>query len=91
LALRRNRKTGFVVGLYESAASGIESDPDLPYMTLCEEHSNLVCHETRRLAASFVAVPWEWCAECETVVTAMAEFATWRASAKLPAPGDVLG
>lgn len=64
---RRNRITGFVVGLYRSAESSMESDPEIPWSTVCEEHANLVCHATRSLAESSMALP-DWCEPCQTIL-----------------------
>jgi hypothetical protein len=64
---RKNRYTGAVISLYRSAESGIESDPELPWTTLCEEHSTLVCHTTRALAESHLAMP-EWCEPCQQIL-----------------------
>lgn len=62
--LRRARQTGRVVGVYDSAESGIECDPDLPWTTVCEEHGILVCHPTKALALSHASDPEGWCEDC---------------------------
>jgi len=43
---RRNRLTGTTIGLYQSLQSGIDSHPEWPWTTVCEEHGTLVCHRT---------------------------------------------
>ena len=63
LKLRTTRK-GVRVGLYRSLEAGMESDPDHPYSTVCEEHNTLVCHETRRSAEQCLSHPEMWCEEC---------------------------
>jgi hypothetical protein len=64
---RRCQLTGFLVGLYDGVQSGIESDPETPWVTVCEEHGNCVCHRTQKLARSHMAVP-EWCEECQEIM-----------------------
>lgn len=66
---RRCRLTGLHVGLYDSLASGMESDPELPWSTVCEEHGSIVSHPTQKLARSHMAMP-EWCEECQKVLIA---------------------
>lgn len=62
---RKNRTMGFYTSLYKSDEAGIESDPELPYTTVCEQHGLLVCHSTRRLAMMSLSQPYEWCAYCQ--------------------------
>ena len=64
VALRYTR-SGRLVGLYRSAESGIEVDPETPWATVCEEHGGVVCHETRVLAESNLSVPETWCPDCQ--------------------------
>lgn len=61
---RRARSTGLLVGVYQSAQSGIESDPDLPWVTVCEEHGSCVCHKTLADAKGWASVPEQWCEAC---------------------------
>lgn len=70
LEQRLCRRTKTLVGLYNSAESGIEMDPELPFTTVCEEHHNLVCHPTRQIARSMLSVPDEWCEECRPAAEA---------------------
>jgi len=60
----RSRLTGTLVGLYHGEQSGIESDPDVPWVTVCEEHHTLVCHRTLELARSHQPDPCGWCQDC---------------------------
>jgi len=60
----RSRITGTLVGLYHGDQSGIESDPEVPWTTVCEEHNTLVCHRTLRLARDHAPDPTGWCQEC---------------------------
>jgi hypothetical protein len=62
---RKNRKTGNLIGVYHGEQSGIESDPESPWVTLCEEHGNLVCHRSLRLAMDHAAAPEMWCEDCQ--------------------------
>jgi hypothetical protein len=62
---RRARQTGKLVSVYDSAIAGFESDPDLPWATLCEEHSSLVCHQTKELALFWISSPLTWCELCQ--------------------------
>ncbi len=64
LSARISRQTGTLVAVLRSAEAGIESDPDLPYTTLCDDHSTLVCHRTRSAAEGFAAEPAVWCEPC---------------------------
>jgi hypothetical protein len=60
----RARSTGTEVGLYASLQAGMESDPELPWCTVCEEHNTLVCHRTLALARENAPEPEGWCEEC---------------------------
>jgi hypothetical protein len=65
LALRRNRESGTVVGLYLANEAGIESDPRLRYATVCETHDTVVCHERKTDAAYWLRHPKTWCEFCQ--------------------------
>jgi hypothetical protein len=67
LVLRYVRSTGALIGLYRSAEAGIESDPTTPWATVCEDHSTLVCHQTRTSAETALPYPQEWCEDCRKV------------------------
>lgn len=60
----RARSTGTEVGVYASDQAGMESDHELPWCTVYEEHHNLVCHGTLALARSHTVAPEEWCEDC---------------------------
>jgi hypothetical protein len=64
---RRNRASGAIITLYRADEAGMESDPDLPWCTVCEDHGAIVCHETRELARLAMTLP-EWCEECQEVM-----------------------
>lgn len=66
----RARSSGTVVGLYDTTKT-TQFDPDGGrWATVCEDHSTIVNHETRRLAESFMACPEEWCQDCTEIVAA---------------------
>lgn len=56
--------TGPLVGVYRSAESGIESDPETPWTVVCEEHHTCVCVESRRAAMSTAATTRNFCDDC---------------------------
>lgn len=59
----RSRATRTLVGIYHGVQSGIESDPDYPWVSVCEEHHTCVCHAT--LAnARLVRDPTDFCDDC---------------------------
>jgi len=64
---RRNRMSGTIITLYDGIAAGIESDPELRWCTVCEDHSTLTCHSSLSLARRHMAVP-EWCEECQAIM-----------------------
>ena len=55
---RRSRQTGTLVTLEE------HSDPELPWLLICEEHHTTMQFETKSAAIKFMPVPNEWCEEC---------------------------
>jgi len=61
---QRNRCTKRLVGLYHSYQAGIESDPTLPWSTVCEEHGNVVCHANLANAKAAMSYP-DWCEDCQ--------------------------
>lgn len=68
IKIRRARATGTEVGLYRSKDAGIESDPEYPWTTVCEEHGACVCHEKKAGALLAMACPDDWCDECRSSV-----------------------
>lgn len=61
--LRTAQQTGTLVGVYEAVAAGID---EFGYATVCEEHGELMIHETRALAVWHATTPREWCSECRS-------------------------
>lgn len=64
VSLTKSRQTGLLIGVYHGLQSGMESDPDTPWVTVCEAHSNLVGHATLAIARSWAAEPVTWCETC---------------------------
>ena len=62
---RRARQTGTLVGVYHGLQSGLERDG---WITLCEEHHNLVAHPSLALARAHAADPLGWCEDCRSDV-----------------------
>ena len=60
---RRNRRTGFLVGLYHAEQAELDASAG-PWATICEEHGHIVNHETLALARSHLADPGGWCEHC---------------------------
>lgn len=65
---RTCRKTGLPIGIYASVQAGIEVDPELPWSTVCEVHSNVVCHGSLDAARRACATP-DWCDACQKMMT----------------------
>lgn len=65
VAYRKARSTGTHVGLYHSDEAGIESDPELPWSIVCEEHAGVVSCKTRKDAESYLSHPEDWCPTCQ--------------------------
>lgn len=64
VAQRVSRETGTLVGLYHGEQSGMEADPELPWVTVCEIHHNLVGHASLANAREHLGFPTNWCEEC---------------------------
>jgi hypothetical protein len=67
------RSTGTVVTLYrtDEAGLGTNEGPDdapTPWATVCETHSTIVCHMTRRAAESWLAAPEGFCDDCRELL-----------------------
>jgi hypothetical protein len=60
------RATGTLVGLYHSMQAEMESDPELPWSTVCEVHGTLVSHTNLR-NARFTRDPTDFCDDCREV------------------------
>jgi hypothetical protein len=61
---RKSRITKTLVGVYHGVQSGMEEDPENPWITVCEVHHNCVCHPTLALAKDHAVDPTGWCEEC---------------------------
>lgn len=59
-----SKKTGTLTGLYASDQAGMESDPELPWSTVCEVHNTLVSHHGLAEARRTLPDPTNWCDEC---------------------------
>lgn len=59
------RETGLLVSVYHSAEAHLETDPALPYATVCEEHGGIVCHATKADALGWASQPKTWCPTCK--------------------------
>jgi hypothetical protein len=66
---RKARETGTLVGVYHGFQSGMESDPETPWVTVCEVHGSIVGHSSLRLAMGWAADPEQWCEECRNPPT----------------------
>lgn len=64
---RRNRASGAIITLYRADEAGMESDPETPWCTVCEDHGAIVCHASRELARQSMSWP-EWCEECQEIM-----------------------
>lgn len=64
---RKARKTGTLVGVYHGVQSGMECDRETPWVTVCEEHGNLVGHRSLRDAMGWAADPEMFCEDCRPV------------------------
>lgn len=60
---RTNRKTGWRVGLYHAEQAGLDAAGG-PWVTVCEQHGEMVNHDTLALARSHLADPRGWCWVC---------------------------
>lgn len=64
VAQTRSRITGTLVGVYHGEQSGMECDPEYPWLTVCEDHGTLATHRTLKLAREHAPDPTMWCEEC---------------------------
>lgn len=62
---QRARSTKTMVGLYQAQQSGLESDPDIHWMTVCEDHGGCVGHDSLRNAIFYLSHPEDWCPTCQ--------------------------
>lgn len=64
----RSRRTGTTVVLFDTTKTD-EFDPEGGrWVTICEEHSTVCNHETRKLAEYHMPVV-DWCEECQDNLT----------------------
>lgn len=61
---RRARETGRMVTVAHSDDLGIERNGTQDWWTVCEDHGQLVCHSTQRLARWHAVNPLAWCEVC---------------------------
>lgn len=64
---RRARENGVLVGVYDADDAGMESDPSIPWATVCELHGSIVCHSTLAAAKYHASKPTSWCDCCRHV------------------------
>jgi len=68
---RRNQRTGVTVELIDTHHPDSRLDPDGGrWATVCIDHGAVVNHDTLAIARSFLAVPWEFCPDCQETVSA---------------------
>lgn len=60
---RVSRDTGLLVGIYDAAQAGIDTDRENPWAVVCEPHGAIVCVATLATAKRSTWTP-EWCDEC---------------------------
>lgn len=60
----RSRQTKTVVGIYRAAEAGIDTDPDLPYAVVCEDHATCLSVATLSHARATASDPGNWCDDC---------------------------
>ena len=88
--LSRARSTGTEVGLYRAAEAGLDPEGG-PWATVCEAHSAVVNHATRRDAQGWMSQPEGWCEDCrDALATGPADEADLADTAWCPLDGDQL-
>lgn len=65
---KKNRITGSQIVVVDNRSRTFVDD-DQNWYTVCDTHSSLIGHETRKLAEYHAVVP-EWCEECAAIMTA---------------------
>lgn len=73
VAQHKNRLTGVLIGLYHGVQSGIDSDEETPWVTVCEKHSNLVSHSSLKSAKMAMSCP-DWCGNCQNLMNGEPEY-----------------
>lgn len=76
------RQTKRVVSIYLGDEAGLDTcGGEYPFSTVCEDHSQVICHETLSLAKGHAADPMGWCEVCNGAdAEAAAEYAAEEAS-----------
>ena len=62
--LSRARSTKALIILYYQ----LDSDPSIPWMTVCDTHGYCMGHSTRRDAEAWMVEPEMWCDGCREIV-----------------------
>ena len=60
---RKSRKSGMTITLYHAEEAHLDPEGG-PYVTVCEQHGNLVNHDTYALARDWMTDPTGWCPDC---------------------------
>ena len=63
---KKNRITGSQIVVVDNRSKTFMDD-DQNWYTVCDTHSSLVGHETRKLAEYHAVVP-EWCEDCSAIM-----------------------
>lgn len=78
---RKARSTGTLVGLYHGEQAELDTDGGA-WSTVCEVHSTVISHETRKMAESHLSSPQDWCEDCGGRSVPMADRDVLRDAAK---------
>lgn len=73
------QRDGHLIAIFASVASGIESDPELPWSVSCEDHNTCVCTPT--LDAARRCKTDDFCDDCRDKQPATAELSSLARSA----------
>ncbi len=66
--LRKAQSTGLLVGVYNSTQAGLDAAVGAcAWSTVCEVHSTIIGHATRRWALDWASVPEQWCEGCKGI------------------------
>ncbi len=63
IAQRKNRITGTTISVYKAGPGNGLDNSGGDWITVCENHGNLINHRTRKLAFWHATVP-DWCYNC---------------------------
>lgn len=64
---RKARSSRTHIGVYDGIEAGMDTFAGR-WQTMCEEHGNIISHETLALARSHASVPEDWCEGCRDIV-----------------------